>query len=154
MRNVGTQMGQGSRLHTAVARVAQTYHTVSSSTIGDGACRCNGGSSHCSGCEVIPIYRTQSRMKGDDGPTGRLGNPMQDTLLRGTPGADGRAQIIVRHPNGDRPRYDKCYDLQLVDFDLEDENGDGIFEPGERAIVRRITIKNAGIKNMICVTQD
>jgi len=144
MRNVGAQMGQGSRLQTAVALVAQTYHNASNTTVGGGACRCNGGSGHCSGCEAIPIYRTQSHKKGDDGPTGRTGNQIQDMLLRGAAGADGRAQIIVRHLNGDRPRYDKCYDLQLVNFDLEDENGDGIFEPGEHVIVRRIVVKNAG----------
>jgi hypothetical protein len=144
MRNVAAQMGQGSRIQTAVARIAQTYHEASNQTVGGGACRCHRGSGHCSGCEVIPIYRTQSRMKGDDGPNGRAGNPIQEMLLRGPAGADGRAQIIVRHSNGDRPRYDKCYDLQLVDFDLEDENGDGIFEPGELAIVRRMIVKNAG----------
>jgi hypothetical protein len=144
MRNVGAQMGQGSRTQTAVALVAQTYHNALNTTVGGGACRCNGGSGHCSGCEAIPIYRTQSRKKGDDGPTGRTGNQIQDMLLRGAAGADGRAQIIVRHLNGDRPRYDKCYDLQLVNFDLEDENGDGIFEPGEHVIVRRIIVKNAG----------
>ena len=145
MRNVGTQMGQGSRLQTAVARAAQTYHTVSNSTIGGGACRCNGGQSHCSGCEAIPIYRTQSRMKADDGPTGRPGDRVQDMLLRGATGTEGHAEIIVRHSNGDRPRYDRSYNFELVDFDLEDENGDGIFEPGEHLAVRRTVIKNTGI---------
>ena len=153
MRNVGVQMGQGSRLQTAVALVAQTYHNASNTTVGGGACRCNGGSGHCSGCEAIPIYRTQSRRKGDDGPTGRTGNQIQDMLLRGAAGADGQGQIIVRHLNGDRPRYDRCYDLQLVNFDLEDENGDGIFEPGEHVIVRRILIKNAG-KRSSCIARD
>lgn len=144
MRNVGAQMGQGSRFQTAVAIAAQTYHNASNTTVGVGACRCHGGPGHCPGCEAIPIYRTQSRMKGDDGPAGRPGNSVQEILHRGTAGADGRVQIIVRHSNGDRPRYDKCYNLQLINFDLEDENGDGIFEPGEHAIVRRIIIKNAG----------
>jgi hypothetical protein len=151
MRNVAAQMGQGSRMQTAVARLAQTYHEASNKTVGGGACRCHEGSGPCSGCEAIPIYRTQSRMKGDDGPRGRNGNPVEDVLLRGTAGASGRAQIIVRYSNGDRPRYDRCYDLQLVDFDLEDENGDGIFEPGECVVVRRITVKNAGIQNTMRV---
>jgi hypothetical protein len=144
MRNVGAQMGQGSRLQTTVALVAQTYHNALNTTVGGGACRCNGGPSHCSGCEAIQIYRTQSRKKGDDGPTGRTGKQIQDMLLRGPAGADGQARIIVRHLNGDRGIYDKRYDLQLVDFDLEDENGDGIFEPGEHVIVRRIVVKNTG----------
>ncbi|TKA83691.1 hypothetical protein B0A55_00261 [Friedmanniomyces simplex] len=34
--------------------------------------------------------------------------------------------------------------LRLVSFDIEDENGDGIFEPGEHVIVRRIRISNIG----------
>jgi hypothetical protein len=31
-----------------------------------------------------------------------------------------------------------------VGFDLEDENVDGIFEPGEHLFVRRIRVKNFG----------
>jgi len=34
-----------------------------------------------------------------------------------------------------------------VDFDLEDENEDGIFEPGEHIFIRRIRVKNSGVYN-------
>ena len=113
MRNVAAQASQGSRLQTAVARFAQTYHEASNKTVGGGACRCHKGSGPCSGCEATPIYRTQSRMKGDDGPRGHDGNPAEEMLLPGAAGANGRAQIIVRHSNRDRPSYDRCYDLKL-----------------------------------------
>ena len=102
IHNFAAQVGQGSRVQTAVARIAQTYHEASNNTVGGGVCRCHGGSSFCTGCETIPIYRTQSRMKGDDGPKGRTGNPIEDMLLRGTAGVNGQAQVIVRHSNGDR----------------------------------------------------
>ena len=40
--------------------------------------------------------------------------------------------------------YNSKYNLELVDFDVEDQNGDGIFKPGEYAFVRRIRVRNNG----------
>ena len=144
IRNVGVQMGGGSRLQTAVALASQAYHNRSNTAVGGGACRCHGGSGHCPGCVAIPIYRTMSRLAGLAGKPGREGEVPEGSSMSGAPGSDGRGVIVVKYHSGQRQRYSKCYDLQLVGFDLEDENGDGIFEPGERLFVRRIRIKNAG----------
>ena len=143
MRNIGAQMNQGSALTTTVARVAQVYHNVSNNAV-DGACRCHGGPEHCAGCAATPIWRNYSRPKGIDGRKGAAGEGVSDALLDGAEGIKGRAVIVVVHRAGDLTRYDRRFSLQLEDFDLEDENGDGIFEPGEHIVVRRVRVKNTG----------
>src|SRR5271170_1538656 len=153
IRNVGAQMGQGSRLQTAVARAAQIYNSKSGTETPMGVCRCKGGPAHCPGCEAIPIYRTFSKPRGIDGRPGQVGDSAQESLGRGVTGPEGRGVITVIHRNGERIRYNKRYKLQLVNFDLEDENGDGIFEPGEHIFVRRIVLKNVG-KWSSCTAQD
>jgi hypothetical protein len=59
-------------------------------------------------------------------------------------GEEGTATIVVRMRDGMQRQYTSKYDLELVDFDIEDENGDGIFEPGEHIYVRRIRVRNNG----------
>jgi len=146
IRNVGAraQMGQGSVIQTAVARAAQIYHKPVSTDDNVGVCRCKGGPAHCPGCEAIPIYRTFSKPQGIDGDRGPPGDSQEEPLSRGADGQPGRGLIIVGHLNGHPDRYERCYDLHLVSFDLEDEGGDGIFEPGEHVFIRRITVKNVG----------
>lgn len=144
MRGVGTTAGQGSSVGTAVARVTQAYRGISNTTLAGGICRCKGGRSHCSGCEEIPLYRSVSNPKGLDGQKGLDGEKPTDILIEGRAGAEGQGAIVVRLKNGGRMKYDSRYNIQLVDFDIEDENEDGIFEPGEHIFVRRIKVKNAG----------
>jgi len=127
-----------------VARAAQIYNSKSGTETPMGVCRCKGGPAHCPGCEAIPIYRTFSKPRGIDGRPGQVGDSAQESLGRGVTGPEGRGVITVIHRNGERIRYNKRYKLQLVNFDLEDENGDGIFEPGEHIFVRRIVLKNVG----------
>jgi len=130
IRNVGAQMGADSRLNNAVARASQLYHR-SGGNEGGGACLCKNGQGPCPGCEVIPIYRTFSRRSGQPGQPGRDGLQIEEVLLKGAPGGNGRGQVVFRHrDSNDRQRYESVFDIRLVDFDVEDENGDGIFEPG------------------------
>lgn len=65
-------------------------------------------------------------------------------LVSGLPGAPGRMTILVRASDGTTTQYESPWKLRLVSFDIEDENGDGIFEPGEHVVVRRICIQNIG----------
>ena len=67
-----------------------------------------------------------------------------DPLLPGRPGQLGTASIFVRYHSGIIHRYERCYQLELVDFAVEDENGDGIFEPGEHILIQRIRVRNTG----------
>ncbi|KAI0454191.1 hypothetical protein F5B21DRAFT_244100 [Xylaria acuta] len=52
--------------------------------------------------------------------------------------------MAILKSDGSRREYSSLYSLALTDFDVEDENGDGIFEPGEHLFVRRITVRNSG----------
>lgn len=63
-------------------------------------------------------------------------------------GVAGRAIFHVRNHGAPDQEYTSLYQLELLDFDVEDENGDGIFEPGEHLFVRRIRIQNTG-KQMV-----
>ena len=59
-------------------------------------------------------------------------------------GEAGKATFHVRNRGGPDQEYASLYQLELLDFDVEDENGDGIFEPGEHLFIRRIRIRNTG----------
>jgi len=65
-------------------------------------------------------------------------------LQHGVVGIPGSATIVVNKGDETQERYFSLYQLELVEFDVEDENGDSIFEPGEHVFVRRITVKNTG----------
>lgn len=85
-------------------------------------------------------------MKGDDGMDGQKGEKPTDPLFCGRDGRPGESLITVRPINvgGVEKEYRSRYQLELVDFDVEDENEDGIFEPGEHLLIRRIRVKNSG----------
>ena len=46
--------------------------------------------------------------------------------------------------DGTQLNYNSKFRLELVDFDVEDGNGDGIFEPGDFLYVTRIRVRNSG----------
>ena len=130
----------------ALVAAVGTAHRRQRPYIDGGACRCKGGPAHCPACEKKPIYRTFSKSAGRGGASGNKGSqrPPRDDPLEGEPGDPGETDIIVRHQNNDRPRYSSKFDLELVSFDVEDGNGDGIFEPGDDIIVRQIRVQNKG----------
>lgn len=98
----------------------------------------------CVGCEPIPIHTRFKRARALDGRDGRPGAIVTNPLMCGWPGQPGAAVIVVRMQDGGQQTYDSKYNLELIDFDVEDENGDGIFEPGEHAYIRRIRVRNSG----------
>ncbi|KAI0856948.1 hypothetical protein F4860DRAFT_506388 [Xylaria cubensis] len=53
--------------------------------------------------------------------------------------------IVVQKLDESHQEYSSLYSLAITGFEVEDENGDGIFEPGEHLFVRRITVQNSGI---------
>lgn len=110
-----------------------------------GACRCKGGPAECPACDKKPVYRTFSKPGGRDGVPGAVGAQRLDELpVEGGAGDPGSVDIIVSHKNGDRPKYSSKFRLALASFDVEDGNGDGIFEPGEDIFIRRIRFENKG----------
>ena len=130
-----------------IAQTAMKYRNFSASsapTERSDACRCKGGPEGCVGCEKRPIQQTYTRPKGPDGQEGGAGTAIHDSLRPGLQGNNGSISIIVDYAHQERQTYHSCYKLQLVGFDIEDENEDGIYEPGEHIYIRRIRIRNAG----------
>ena len=62
-----------------------------------------------------------------------------------------RTGIFIKGENGEVREYtnDKV-ELKILDFEVVDQNGDDIFEPGELIRVENITIQNMGIPSNTC----
>ncbi|RDW66553.1 hypothetical protein BP6252_10188 [Coleophoma cylindrospora] len=131
-----------SGLQNVVARIARTSGNAMQDATG--RCSCAGGIGHCVGCEAKPIMITRTRGLGQDGRDGLPGIPSVSRLLPGTDGRPGTGVIEVRLKSGKEHTYHSRYQLELVGFDIEDENEDGIFEPGEHLFIRRIRVRNSG----------
>jgi hypothetical protein len=99
------------------------------------------------GCGATNVYKDFQRLRALDGQDGQPGASVADPLFPGSDGHHGVATIHVRQPDGTRQEYTSQYELELVDFDVEDENGDGIFEPGEHLLILRIRVRNTGMSS-------
>lgn len=64
---------------------------------------------------------------------------------------DGTAEILVRNDDGSVSTYDSKFEFPLLDFDVVDENDDGVFEPGECVIIKNIGIKNIGMTALVLI---
>ena len=69
---------------------------------------------------------------------------MDNPLFAGSVGQSGNATFYVRNHDGSEQRFAAPFQLELLDFDVEDENGDGVFEPGEHVFICRIRVRNTG----------
>ena len=147
MANLRAQAVDGGNLQAMVARVAQQYGASRHRHIDPGNCRCANGNGNCVGCGATNVHKDFQRLRALDGQDGQPGASIADSLFPGTDGHDGVATIHVRHADGTRHEYTSRYELELVDFDVEDENGDGIFEPGEHLFIRRIRVRNTGMSS-------
>ena len=142
------QMVQGGNLQTMIAQAALQWGALRQprQSLNTGRCKCSGGPANvsCVGCEPIPIRTKFQRVAALDGRDGRPGTSITTPLFAGAAGEEGTATIVVRMRDGRQQQYTSKYNLELVDFDIEDENGDGIFEPGEYIYIRRIRVRNNG----------
>lgn len=93
----------------------------------------------------VTLYSTHTRPPGNHGHQGFYGSPPIAALSAGTAGALGSVQIKVVSSNGMQSVYPGKYHLTVVSFEVVDENGDMIMEPGEHIIVRNICVQNSGI---------
>jgi hypothetical protein len=86
------------------------------------------------------------RGEGQNGLPGKAGPPAPETLLGpGMRGRDGEGRIIVQlRADGRQLTYQSRYRLELIGFDVTDENQDGIFEPGEHVVIQHVRIRNTG----------
>lgn len=145
MAPIRAQAVQGGNLQAMIAQVAAAYGGLTHQKVDKtGNCKCSGGQGNCVGCESEPIMGKFQRYKANDGRDGRPGAVISDRLVEGRSGTEGSFTIVVKSYGGGEQEYPSRYNLELVDFDIEDENGDGVFEPGERIVVKRIRIRNTG----------
>lgn len=117
---------------------------------GDGGIGGNGGN----GCRWTERYGDttieRSRPPGAVGPQGRPGVQPSAYLSGGTGGRQGSTQIRVLKKDLTEATYPGPYKLEVVSFDVIDENEDGINEPGEHLLVKNIKVKNAGRREFFC----
>lgn len=150
LSGIRTQAVVGGNLPEMIAQVAARYGAIMHRRIDPGACHCHGGQGNCVGCEPIPIHKHFQRAPALDGEDGQPGTPIMTSLHAGADGFAGSATIVVYNENEETQTYTSIYRLELIDFDVEDENGDGIFEPGEHLFIRRIRVRNTGESSCIC----
>ena len=146
--NLSRQMVQGPNLQAVIARQAVRWGALRQQRQNFNAarCKCAGAPADvsCVGCNPVPIHTKFERAAALDGRDGRPGASRTTPLFAGAAGQEGSATIVVRMRDGSTQEYTSKYSLELIDFDIEDENGDGIFEPGEYIYVRRIRVRNNG----------
>lgn len=99
---------------------------------------------HAPSYRQVPVYTTRHKPGASDGRKGPSGCTPAALLKPGRDGLDGTAAILVRNDDGSVSTYDSKFEFQLLDFEVVDENDDGIFEPSECAIIKNIRIKNSG----------
>ncbi|KAF2826494.1 hypothetical protein CC86DRAFT_417683 [Ophiobolus disseminans] len=134
----------GNNLERFIAQAAVAYNAVRTPRTDPGACKCGGGSGNCAGCDMKPIRHNFKRAPGLNGKDGELGASMTTPLTKGLRGANGTTTIAVQHIDGTIQRYTSAWALELVSFEVEDDNADGTFEPGEYVHIRRVTVRNVG----------
>lgn len=136
----------GNNLQSMIAQAAAKYSASRQPRTDTGACRCKGGldTNSCAGCDVKEIRKTFQRAPGLVGKEGHRGTAITTPLRGGRPGEAGTVSIAVSLDDGSTQLYSKPWELELVDFEVEDENGDGIYEPGEHLFIRRIKVRNVG----------
>ncbi len=142
------QIVQGGNLQAVIAQAAVRWGALRQprQNLNTARCKCAGAPSNisCVGCDPVPIHTRFERSAGLDGRDGRPGASITTPLIPGAKGQEGTATIVVRMRDGGLQEYTAKYILELIDFDVEDENGDGIFEPGEHIYIRRIRVRNNG----------
>ena len=103
-----------------------------------------GSGSHAPGCRQVPTYTTYTNSGGPNGSRGPPGNQPAYQLFPGRKGMDGSALYVVTADDGAPNPYSEKFNFQLVSFEVEDENQDGIFEPGECIVISNIVVSNTG----------
>ncbi|KAI9775780.1 MAG: hypothetical protein M1839_000908 [Geoglossum umbratile] len=111
---------------------------------GDGGVGGRGGAAHAWTERHGDRVSAYSRPGGTNGSNGSPGGRPATYLTGGKAGPQGSIQIKVIRGDLSEATYPSPYTLQVVKFDIIDENEDGINEPGEHLIVHNIRVRNAG----------
>ncbi|KAF2028037.1 hypothetical protein EK21DRAFT_90994 [Setomelanomma holmii] len=89
----------------------------------------------------IPDTSRPSARSGCDGPRGHAPT---SPMYPGNHGASGHGSVVVFDPYHQSPKrsFTSVYEFKLRDFDVTDENGDDIFEPGECVLTSALQVEN------------
>ena len=101
---------------------------------------------HSSGCKQVAQYKTHSRPSASNGSNGPPGSAPSSPLYPGRPGDPGQGSfVIVLNPyeTSSDKSYSSPFEFRLRDFEVVDENSDGVFEPGECALISALQVENA-----------
>jgi hypothetical protein len=100
---------------------------------------------HSSGCKKVPKYKSHSKPPARNGADGPRGWAPKSPLHSGNPGNSGNGSFVVfdAYDPFAHQTYTSTFEFRLVDFDVADENSDGIFEPGECALISTLQVENA-----------
>jgi hypothetical protein len=95
--------------------------------------------------EVTYVLQTQHvQSRGSDGKDGKSGTRPRNALVKGKNGQNGEMHVDILRDGQSLKVYNDRYSLKVKGFDVTDENGDGINEPGEWLYVKNIEIQNTG----------
>ncbi|KAI1288845.1 hypothetical protein F5Y03DRAFT_401513 [Xylaria venustula] len=158
----GGKGGKGGKEHEWKQRVGYDYICTS---------RCVGGDTTTNSSSLVrysPVTNMRRTLEfARTGAQMMAGSNSAQLMIRATrlqenrspntnPGAESKVSMDwtavpvfqAQKPDGSRQEYNSLYSLALADFDVEDENGDGIFEPGEHIFVRRIKVLNSALNTV------
>jgi len=92
---------------------------------------------------TVTHYTTHTNPGGSSGWSGSNGSSGSDGSS-GQSGQNGDFTISVTYEDGSVRTYRERYNIKIESYRLEEENDDGIFEPGERVGVHDLVIRNTG----------
>lgn len=104
---------------------------------------CTNGSDGRDGQDGDDGRRGRRGRDGDDGSRGRDGSSGSD----GWDGRSGSITLVQVDASGHSQasyEYSDRFNLRVMDYQVVDENKDGIFEPGETYYIEKIRVKNLG----------
>ncbi|ORY18621.1 hypothetical protein BCR34DRAFT_582903 [Clohesyomyces aquaticus] len=111
---------------------------------GNGGVGGRGGAPHAWTERHSDYVVAKTRPGGSNGQNGPPGMRASTLLSGGRSGPSGSVQIKVIGGDLSEATYPGVYNLQVVNFDIIDENEDGINEPGEHIHVHNIRVRNVG----------
>ncbi len=97
------------------------------------------------GNTTTSTYTTShSTSDGSSGSRGSSGHNGNASVSKGADAPDGEYKITVDDGGGRKREYRQRYDMTIVDFQMHNDNGDSINEPGEKATIQKLRVRNTG----------
>lgn len=100
---------------------------------------------HYRGDEKVTVTESHTNPGGRDGLNGHTGSFPMFSPAKGENGESGSLEIYIQNEKSSiSGPYGTSYQLEIVHFDIADDNEDGIHEFGENITVKNIYVENKG----------